>query len=95
MGSLKAFTLLSGQELLGEVISGNNTQSSVYVVKNPVFMEIIPDRGQIQFHPTLKFCEEDCILLYHSAILFEYKPAVEIQNKHRQYYGSGIVVPTI
>lgn len=93
---IKAFRLITGEEVLSEVESESETQ---VVLCNPVGISIV--RGQngtpnIGFSPFPLHAEQKkgaIMVLNRKHVVYDYVPAQDFLDNYNQIFGSGIVLP--
>jgi hypothetical protein len=93
---IKIFKLITGEEVLGEVESKDETE---IVVINPVGVAVVRGKdGQpnVGFAPFPLHAEQktDATVCFSKKnIVYSYTPAEDFINNYKQIFGSGIVVP--
>ena len=93
--NIKAFKLVTGEEILGEVTNISET----FTIKNPV--GITYHRGQdgkpsVGFPPFPIHADqkEDATIDIHTQhVVYFYEPAKDYIDNYNQIYGSGIILP--
>jgi hypothetical protein len=93
MSELRILKLISGEEIVGEILS--DTTEGV-LIQDPCTLGIMQTQtGQprLNMMPMLLFSEQKKVQLQKSHILYTVTVAQEIQNKYNEIYGSGIVLP--
>jgi hypothetical protein len=93
---IKIFKLVTGEEVLGEVESRDETE---IVVVNPVGVAVVRGKdGQpnVGFAPFPLHAEQksgSTVCFAKKNIVYSYIPAEDFVNNYNQIFGSGIVVP--
>jgi hypothetical protein len=93
MSELRILKLISGEEIVGEILS--DTADGV-LIQDPCTLGIMQTQtGQprLNMMPMLLFSEQKKVQLQRSHILYNVTVAQEIQNKYNEIYGSGIILP--
>ena len=94
--NIKAFKLITGEDVLGEVESESDTE---FVIENPVGIAVVRGKdGQpnIGFSPFPLHAEQtvrSIIVISKKNVVYSYKPAEDFITNYNQIFGSGIVVP--
>lgn len=93
--NLKILKLLSGDELLAEVIGDS---ASMITVKNPVRIVVMPSKANPQtptvgFAPWAEFSDEKEFIIHKAHIITTMKPVQEFINQYNSMFG-GIVAPS-
>jgi hypothetical protein len=89
-GSIAIFKLVSGEEMIGEVVSlADNT----FVVKNSaVVMLQRTEQGMgVALMPYMPYCEGN-ISFYKDSLVAEGEPSQNMVNEYNRLYGSGIQI---
>ena len=92
MNDYKLIRLTSGEEILVEIKSRNETLT---VVKDPVLL--IPDpgaAGRITFVPYLSYCEMDELTIKEDHIMFICEPEENLQQKYKDMVKGKIKLQT-
>lgn len=94
MANIKLVRLLSGEEILGEVL--DSTDNSV-IIKNPVRVVVIPNKANpdqpgVAFAPFCHWTKDTEFELNKNIVLTTMNPIVEFINQYNTTFG-GIVVP--
>lgn len=92
--------LVSGEEVLGEVVGDPNVTSDVITLKNPVGIAVVrgpdgqPNIGFTPFplHAEQKSGTEHTFNWNH--IVYSYEPAEDFKSNYNQIFGTGIITPT-
>jgi hypothetical protein len=94
---IKAFKLITGEDILGEVESESETE---FVLENPVGIAVVrdPKTGQpnIGFAPFPLHAEQKTgatIAISKKNVVYSYKPAEDFITNYDSIFGSGIIVP--
>jgi hypothetical protein len=92
MSELRILKLISGEEIVGEILT--DTENSV-TIQDPCTLGLMqsPTGPRLNMMPMLLFSEQKKVQLQKSHILYTVTVAQEIQNKYNEIYGSGIVLP--
>lgn len=91
---VKVIRLLTGEEVIGTVSTGQTTIK----VKKPVLLQILPgqnDQPMIGFAPYIPLAVDDSIEISVGSVLFMYRPILEIENQYNTRFGSGIIRPNL
>ena len=92
--------LVTGEEVLGEVVGEPNVTSEVITLKNPVGIAVVrgpdgqPNIGFTPFplHAEQKSGTEHTFNWNH--IVYSYEPAEDFKTNYDQIFGTGIITPT-
>jgi hypothetical protein len=92
--NVKILRLVTGEELLGEVLDLNNTLQ----IKNPVRIVVMPNKldpktPNVGFAPWAEFSEDKSFDLDKSHIIAIINPIKEFVNQYNSMFG-GLVVPS-
>lgn len=92
--NLKLLKMISGEELLAEVIAESDTHVTI---KNPVRVVIMPTKANPQtptvgFAPWADFSEERDFTMHKAHVIVMMKPVQEFVNQYNGMFG-GIVAP--
>lgn len=92
--SVKLIRLITGEELLAEIMPSANTVSKI---KNPVRVVVMPNKidpktPNVGFAPWAEFSDEKEFILDKSHILCIMTPIKEFVNQYNSMFG-GLVVP--
>jgi hypothetical protein len=95
--NVKLIRLLTGEELIAEMIADNDDDNLV-VIKNPLRIIVIPAKSTPQnptvgFAPWMEFSEDKTFELDKSHILCIMNPMREFLNQYNSAFG-GIIAPT-
>ena len=93
--NVKILKLITGEELLGEMLPGG---PSVYNIKNPVRIVVMPNKmdpktPNVGFAPWAEFSNQNTFIIDKSHILCVIDPITEFVNQYNSMFG-GIVLPT-
>jgi hypothetical protein len=89
---IKLFRLISGEEVLGEVLESSSTE---HKIKNPcvIMLGAGPDgKPSLNMQPWLLFSTEKKVTLKDAHVLFVAGVDINIENKYNEIFGSGIVI---
>ena len=90
MSDVKVFKMISGEEIIGNVVS---TDSSKYEVKNPA--QIVLQRTEtgmaVAMAPYMPYADGN-INLYSTAIAADCSPDIKLVNEYNKLFGSGIQI---
>lgn len=97
MANIKLIKLLTGEDILAEVIESDDVLSTELVVKNPVRVVMIPSRvdpekPQIGLAPWAQFSDDKQFTLDKFHIITIMSPIKEMLTHYNSLFG-GIVVP--
>jgi hypothetical protein len=92
--NVKIIRLLSGEEIMAEVVSDNGT---VLSVKNPLRIVVVPSKGDpsapsVGLAPFMQFSEDKDLTLNKNCVITTATPMKEFVNQYNTVFG-GIVVP--
>jgi hypothetical protein len=92
--NIKILKMISGEELLAEVVSETETHISV---KNPVRVIVMPTKTSPQnptvgFAPWADFSEEKQFTIHRAHVIVTMKPVSEFVSQYNSMFG-GIVTP--
>ena len=93
--NIKVFKLISGEDVLGEVVS----ESDMITIKNPVAISIVrasDGMPNVGFSPFPLHAEQksgETIDIVHSNVVYSYVPAEDFIKNYDQIFGSGIILP--
>jgi hypothetical protein len=92
MSELRILKLISGEEIVGDILS--DTADGV-LIQDPCSLGLMqsPTGPRLNMMPMLLFSEQKKVQLQRSHILYTVTVAQEIQNKYNEIYGSGIILP--
>lgn len=93
--NIKLLKLISGDEIIGEVLSETNIE---VVIKNPVRVVIMPSKANPQtptvgFAPWAEFSEDKQFSIHKAHVIVSMKPVQEFINQYNSMFG-GIVAPS-
>ena len=93
--NVKILKLITGEELLGEMLPGG---PSVCSIKNPVRIVVMPNKmdpktPNVGFAPWAEFSNQNTFIIDKSHILCVIDPITEFVNQYNSMFG-GIVLPT-
>jgi hypothetical protein len=94
---IKAFKLVTGEEILGEIIDKNTTSN--IRLKNPVGIAVVrgPDgKPNVGFAPFPLYAPQQkdaTIDIPKESIVYSYTPADDFLDNYNQVFGAGIVLP--
>lgn len=90
MGDVKVFKMISGEEIIGSIVS---TDSSKYEVKNPA--QIVLQRTEtgvgVAMAPYMPYATGN-INLHQTAIASDCTPDINLVNEYNKLFGSGIQI---
>lgn len=92
---IKAFKLVTGEEILGEVV--NITEA--FTIKNPVGISIVrgPDGNpNVGFSPFPLHAEQKTgttIDIHTQHVVYFYVPAEDFVQNYEQIFGTGLILP--
>ncbi len=95
--NIKLIKLLTGEELLSDVISA--TEDGGLHLKNPVRVVMIPNKTDPRGHPNVglapwaEFAEEKEIKIKGFHVVAVTTPVTEFRNQYNQMFGNGLVTP--
>ena len=95
MANIKLFKLMSGEEVLAEVVSEPSYTSNKYDLKNCIRI-VYYDTGKgvsTGFAPFLPMSADEQISIKESSVLVEVTPKDEVLAEYTRIF-SGIVIPT-
>lgn len=95
MSNVKLFKLVTGEEILAEVVSKPSLASDGYVLKNCIRI-VYYDTGKgvsTGFAPFLPMSADEQISLKNSSVLVEVTPKDEVLAEYTRIF-SGIVIPS-
>jgi hypothetical protein len=92
--NVKILRLVTGEELLGEVLDLNNTIQ----IKNPVRIVVMPNKvdpkiPNVGFAPWAEFSDDKTFTIDKSHIIAIINPIKEFINQYNSMFG-GLVVPS-
>ena len=93
--NIKAFKLVTGEEILGEVTNISET----FTIKNPVGITIhrgADGKPAVGFAPFPIHAEQktDATIDIHTQhVVYSYEPAQEYVDNYNQIFGAGIILP--
>jgi hypothetical protein len=85
--------LITGEEVIGKM---TQTPLGLQVVKPVLVAFQTPKPGEtpsLAFLPYIPLAAEEKIEFNFSAVLFVYKPVVELENQYNSTFGGGIIKP--
>ena len=92
---IKLIKLISGEEILGEVV----TDTALITLKNPVKVATVrgPDGNpSVGFAPFPTFAEEKKdrqVAFMREHVLYSYEPAEDFRKNYDQVFGLGLILP--
>lgn len=95
MANVKIVRLLTGEDVLGEIVADDK---EVVVLKNPVRIMVMPSKTDpkqptVGFAPFCEWAVDKQVTLNKSLVLTLLTPVVEFVNQYNTTFGSGVVVP--
>lgn len=93
--NLKLLKMISGEELLAEIINETDTHIEI---KNPVRVVVMPTKTNPQtptvgFAPWADFSEQKNFTIHRAHVIVVMTPVQEFVNQYNQMFG-GIVAPS-
>jgi len=93
--NVKILKLITGEELLGEMLPGG---PSVCEIKNPVRIVVMPNKmdpktPNVGFAPWAEFSDQKTFIIDKSHVLCIIEPIKEFVNQYNSMFG-GLVLPT-
>jgi len=93
--NVKILKLITGEELLGEILPGG---PSVCEIKNPVRIVVMsnkmdPKTPNVGFAPWAEFSDQKTFIIDKSHVLCIIEPIKEFVNQYNSMFG-GLVLPT-
>lgn len=93
--NLKLIRLISGEELMSEVLNETDTTISI---KNPVRVMIMPSKADpktptVGFAPWMDFSEEKEFTIHKAHVIVTSKPVQDFINNYNSMFG-GIIAPS-
>jgi hypothetical protein len=93
--NVKILKMISGEELLAEVVAQTGTE---LVIKNPVRVVVMPSKSNPQtptvgFAPWAEFSEDKEFTIHMAHVIVTMKPVQEFINQYNSMFG-GIVAPS-
>jgi hypothetical protein len=92
MGDVKVFKMISGEEIIGNVVSTDSLHQ-LYEVKNPA--QIVLQRTEtgmaVAMAPYMPYADGN-INLYSTAIAADCSPDIKLVNEYNKLFGSGIQI---
>jgi hypothetical protein len=94
MANLQILRLVTGEEILGKIISDDDKEIEV---ENPVRIVVMPSKTDpaapsVGFAPYLQWTEEKVLTFSHFHVINMVKPINEFVNQYNGMFG-GLVVP--
>lgn len=94
--NLRLIRLISGEELMAEVLSETNTDISI---KNPVRVVLMPNKldpktPTVGFAPWVEFSDEKEFTIHKAHVIVTMKPVQEFINQYNSMFGGIVSVPT-
>lgn len=89
--TVKAFKLLSGEDIISEISNGDR---EVFVLKNPAVIVVQRAEGGqvgVGLQPYTPFAE-GYVTLYRSSLIAEFEADINLVNEYNRIFGSGIVI---
>ena len=93
MSEVKIFRLSTGEDVIGQKLENNNTESTQ--IKQPFV--IVPMQSKpggpvsLALTPYMPYAEEDTVSIKKNNIIAEVNPKIDIANSYNQHLGSGII----
>lgn len=93
--NLRLIRLISGEELMAEVLSETTTDIKL---KNPIRVVIVPSKTSattptVGFAPWIEFSDEKEFTIHKAHVIVTMKPVQEFVNQYNSMFG-GIVAPS-
>ena len=90
--TMRIIKLVTGEDIVGKL----EDAPEVYRIENPCLVGIgmgPNGKATLQMQPLLIFSDQKVVEFKREHVLYDVSVAIEIQNKYKEIYGSGIVVP--
>ena len=96
--NLLILKIITGEEVMAEVISEPNATSQEYAIKNPVRVVVIPSKNGVNaptvgFAPWVEWTDEKVFTIHKAHVIVSMKPVQEFINQYNTMVG-GIVAPS-
>jgi len=96
--NLLIFKIITGEEVMVEVISEPNATSQEYTIKNPVRVVVIPSKNGVTtptvgFAPWVEWSDDKVFTIHKAHVIVQMKPVQEFINQYNTMFG-GIVAPS-
>lgn len=95
MANLQIIRFLNGEEIIGKVISDDETE---FEIENPVRIVVVPNKADpsapsVGFAPYMQWTDEKVLTFKHEHVITMAKPVTEFVNQYNGMFG-GLVVPS-
>jgi hypothetical protein len=95
--NLLILKIITGEEVMAEVISEPNATSQEYTIKNPVRVVVMPSKNTnsptVGFAPWVEWTDEKVFTIHKAHVIVPMKPVQEFINQYNTMFG-GIVAPS-
>lgn len=96
--SIKIIKLVTGEELIGEVVSTHNTLDGDvdYEIKDVAIVQMVPTQTGLglSLFPFAPYTEDKTHIFRGRHIIISMDPGVDLINNYNKMYGSGIQIAT-
>lgn len=97
MSSITCYQLMNGQDIIGEVVSEDNSEITM---RNPAAIHLVPaQNGANQFGialmPYAPYAEFNKIVVNKDKVSIKFEPTVELRNNYSKMFGSGIEIANV
>lgn len=93
--TVKCFKLISGEEIIGNVVS--DFKDVVIKVQDPASVHLLPSQNgtsvSMALMPFLPYADEDVFVIPKEALsVMPFDPSTDFLNRYNQMFGSGIQI---
>lgn len=96
MSTIKIIKLVSGEELIGEVVASHNTLDGDvdYEIKEVAIVQMVPTQTGVglSLFPFAPYTEDKTHIFRGRHIIIAMDPGVDLINNYNKMYGSGIQI---
>ena len=96
--SIKIIKLVTGEELIGELVSSNQTPNGEvdYEIKDVAIVQMVPTQTGLglSLFPFAPYTEDKTHVFRGKHIIIAMDPGVDLINNYNKMYGSGIQIAT-
>jgi len=92
---IKIIKLVSGEELIGEVVEEYHTQDGVdYELKEVAIVQMVPTQTGVglSLFPFAPYTEDSSHIFRSKHIIIAMVPGIDLINNYNKMYGSGIQI---
>lgn len=96
---IRAFRLVTGEDLVAEVVEDGGATGGMWKVNNPVQLAMVPSREDptkptYGFVPYPAYSDEKTLEFHASKVVFVVVPAREFTQQYDRLFGAGLILPS-